>query len=459
MLRIYDTRARQVEEIEADRAVRMYTCGPTVYRHAHVGNLRTYVLSDLIRRVLERRRVRVVACRNITDVGHLVEDPSGDGEGTDEDKVVAQALAEGRSPRELARHYEDAFVADTAALNLRPPEHAPRASETVDLMIELIARLVERGHAYTAPDGSVFFDVQSFPSYGEISGNRLDALRPAHRIEAVDPRKRFHADWALWKPGDGELTWDTPWGRGFPGWHVECSAMSLRFLGSRFDLHLGGIDLRFPHHEDERAQSNAATGHEVVRHWVHGEHLLFDGRKMAKSTGNVVLLSDVVAAGLDPLAVRLAFLEHRYRQQLNLTWDTLRAADRTVRRWRARVAEWSESPSAPMAAAYAERVESAFDDDLDTPAALRILRELERDETVAPGAKFETFLHLDQVLALDLSSEIGKPKVLPPGAAELLAARERARESGDWAASDRLRDELAEMGVRVSDTPEGQIWA
>ncbi|TDD47129.1 cysteine--tRNA ligase [Nonomuraea terrae] len=459
MLRIYDTRARQVEEIEADRAVRMYTCGPTVYRHAHVGNLRTYVLSDLIRRVLERRRVRVVACRNITDVGHLVEDPSGDGEGTDEDKVVAQARAEGRSPRELARFYEDAFVADTAALNLRPPEHAPRASETVDLMIELIAQLVERGHAYTVPDGSVFFDVQSFPSYGEISGNRLDALRPAHRIEAVDPRKRFHADWALWKPGDGELTWDAPWGRGFPGWHVECSAMSLRFLGSRFDLHTGGIDLRFPHHEDERAQSNAATGHEVVRHWVHGEHLLFDGRKMAKSTGNVVLLSDVVAAGLDPLAVRLAFLEHRYRQQLNLTWDTLRAADRTVRRWRARVAEWSESPSAPMATAYAERVEAAFDDDLDTPSALRILRELERDESVAPGAKFETFLHLDQVLALDLSSEIGKPKVLPPGAAESLAARERAREAGDWAASDRLRDELAEMGVRVSDTPEGQIWA
>ncbi|MFI7617972.1 cysteine--tRNA ligase [Nonomuraea terrae] len=459
MLRIYDTRARQVEEIEADRAVRMYTCGPTVYRHAHVGNLRTYVLSDLIRRVLERRRVRVVACRNITDVGHLVEDPSGDGEGTDEDKVVAQARAEGRSARELARFYEDAFVADTAALNLRPPEHAPRASETVDLMIELIAQLVERGHAYTVPDGSVFFDVQSFPSYGEVSGNRLDALRPAHRIEAVDPRKRFHADWALWKPGDGELTWDAPWGRGFPGWHVECSAMSLRFLGPRFDLHTGGIDLRFPHHEDERAQSNAATGHEVVRHWVHGEHLLFDGRKMAKSTGNVVLLSDVVAAGLDPLAVRLAFLEHRYRQQLNLTWDTLRAADRTVRRWRARVAEWSESPSAPMATAYAERVEAAFDDDLDTPSALRILRELERDESVAPGAKLETFLHLDQVLALDLSSEIGKPRVLPPGAAELLAARERAREGGDWAASDRLRDELAEMGVRVSDTPEGQIWA
>jgi cysteinyl-tRNA synthetase len=428
----------------------MYTCGPTVYRYAHVGNLRTYLLSDLIRRVLERRRTRVLACQNITDVGHLTD--SG------VDKVVEQTQAEGRSVRELARFYEDAFRHDTAALNLRPPEHMPRASETIELMIELIAKLIEKGHAYVVPDGSVFFDVRTFPTYGEISGNRLDALRPAHRVESVDPRKRFHADWALWKPAEGELTWETPWGRGFPGWHVECSAMSLRFLGAPFDLHTGGIDLRFPHHEDERAQSNAAAGQEVVRHWVHGEHLLFDGRKMAKSTGNVVLLSDVMAAGLDPLAVRMAFLEHRYRQQMNLTWDTLRAADRTVRRWRARVAEWAESPSAPMASAYVERVEAAFADDLDTPGALRVLRELERDESVAPGAKFESFLHLDQVLALDLSTDVGKVPVLPPEAGELLEARARAREAKDWKEADRLRDELAALGVRVSDTPEGQTW-
>ncbi|SDI78956.1 cysteine--tRNA ligase [Nonomuraea jiangxiensis] len=451
MLRIYDTRARQVEEIAAGRALRIYTCGPTVYRHAHVGNLRTYLMSDLIRRVLELRRVRVLACRNITDVGHLSD------QGVD--KVVAQAQAEERSVRELARSYEDAFVADTSALNLRPPEHSPRASETIELMVELIAKLIERGNAYAVPDGSVFFDVRTFPTYGEISGNRVDALKPAHRIDAVDPRKRFHADWALWKPADGELSWETPWGRGFPGWHVECSAMSLRYLGARFEIHTGGIDLRFPHHEDERAQSDSVAGHEVVRHWVHGEHLLFDGRKMAKSTGNVVLLSDVVAAGLDPLAVRLAFLEHRYRQQLNLTWDTLRAADRTLRRWRSRVAGWAESVSEPMAAGQVQRMEAAFEDDLDTPSALRILRELERDESVPPGAKFEAFLHVDQVLALDLSTEIGRAPTLPAGAGELLTARERARATQDWAASDRLRDELAERGVHVSDTPEGQTWS
>ncbi|MGP3957583.1 cysteine--tRNA ligase [Nonomuraea sp. 3N208] len=450
MLRIYDTRTRQVEELAVGRAVRMYSCGPTVYRYAHVGNLRTYLLSDLIRRVLERRRTRVLACQNITDVGHLTD--------AGVDKVVEQAQAEGRSVRELARFYEDAFRNDTAALNLRPPEHTPRASETIELMIELIAKLIEKGHAYVVPDGSVFFDVRTFPTYGEISGNRLDALKPAQRMDAVDPRKRFHADWALWKPAEGELTWETPWGRGFPGWHVECSAMSLRYLGASFDIHTGGIDLRFPHHEDERAQSNAAAGQEVVRHWVHGEHLLFDGRKMAKSTGNVVLLSDVVADGLDPLAVRMAFLEHRYRQQMNLTWDTLRAADRTVRRWRARVAEWAESPSAPMASAYVARVEAAFADDLDTPEALRVLRELERDESVAAGAKFESFLHVDQLLGLDLSTDIGKVRVLPPGAGELLEARARAREAKDWMEADRLRDELSALGVRVSDTPDGQTW-
>ncbi|MEV4398113.1 cysteine--tRNA ligase [Nonomuraea sp. NPDC049607] len=427
MLRIHDTRARQVEELAGGRAVRMYTCGPAPGRRAHLGDLRTYVLSDLVRRVLERRRTRVVACRNVTDLWPL----AGEGPGPD-----------------LVRRHEDDFRSDTAALNLRPPEHSPRSSETVDAMIELIVRLVERGHAYAAPDGSVNFDVRTFPTYGEISGKRLDDVKPG------EP-----SGWALWLPADDDQGRDAPWGRGLPGPHVECSAMSLRHLGERIDLHLGDAGLRFPHHEDVRAQSDAATGHEVVRHWVHGGSLLFDGREPAGSTGNVVLLPDVVAAGLDPLAARLAFLEHHYRQRLDLTWDVLRAADRTVRRWRARVAEWSESPSAPMASSYAERVESAFDDDLDTPAALRILRELERDESVAPGSKFETFLHLDQVLALDLSTEIGKPRGLPAGAGELLERRDRALEANDWAAADLLRDELAELGVRVTDTPEGQSWA
>jgi cysteinyl-tRNA synthetase len=457
VLRLYDTRTRQLEPIvPRGGLLRLYACGPTVYRFAHVGNLRSYLLPDLIRRVGERHRFRTIVCQNITDVGHLVDDAEIDPTG--EDKVLAQARAEGRSAADLARYYEDAFRRDTATLNILPPEHSPRATETIDLMIELIERLIAKGHAYVAADGSVFFAARSFPSYGEISGNRLDALKPGHRVEGVDERKRFHADWALWKRSDRDMTWGSPWGRGFPGWHIECSAMSLRFLGEHIDVHTGGIDLRFPHHEDERAQSGAATGHEVVRHWVHGEHLLFDGRKMAKSTGNVVLLSDVADAGLDPLAVRLAFLEHRYRQQMNLTWETLRAADRTLRRWRTRVAEWAEQPSAPMSAEHAARAATALDDDLDTPQALRVLRELERDESVSPGARFETFLHLDRVLALDLSAEIGRhgPPPLPPGAAELLDQRAQAREARDWAGSDRLREELTALGVKVVDTPEGQ---
>ncbi|GAA3682975.1 cysteine--tRNA ligase [Nonomuraea antimicrobica] len=429
MVRIHDTRARQVEELAAGRAVRMSTCGPAVHRRAHVGDLRDHLLPDLIRRVLESRRTRVVVCRNITDVGR----PSGAGE----------------IPPKLARLHEDAFSSDAAALNLRPPEHTPRASETVDLTIELIAKLVERGHAYAVPDGPVYFDARTFPSYGEISGD-------PHPGEAAEPGRRGQADWALWRPGAGELTWESPWGRGSPGWHAQCSAMSLRFLGPRFELHTGGVGLRFPHHEAERAQSDAVAGHEVARHWVHGEQVLFDERD---SGGVVPPLSDVVSAGLDPLAVRLAFLEHRYRQRMDLTWDTLRAADRTLWRWRSRVAEWAESVSAPLSQAHVDRVESAFDDDLDTPAALAILRELEDDGSVAPGAKFETFLHVDQVLALDLSIEIGKARVLPPGASELLEARARARSAEDWAESERLRGELAELGVRVSDTPGGQSWA
>ncbi len=464
MLRLYDTRTRQVEPIEAAvrGGLRVYTCGPTVYRSAHVGNLRSYLLADLIRRTAERGQLTVVSCQNITDVGHLADDNETDPDG--EDKIIAQARAEGRGALDVARHYEAEFRADCGALNIRPADATPRASESIELMIELISKLLEAGHAYPTAAGSVYFAARSFPSYGELSGNRLANLRPGHRTEGqVDPDKRFHADWALWKaaPAGRELTWAAPWGTGFPGWHTECSAMSLHHLGDTIDVHTGGIDLRFPHHEDERAQSDSVTGHEVVRHWVHGEHLLFEGRKMAKSTGNVVLLGELTERGLDPLALRLAFIEHRYRQQINLTWSTLEAADATVRRWRQRVAEWANSPSRPMCAQYVTDFFGAFDDDLDTPAALRVLRALEKDSEIPPGAKFETFVYADQLLGLDLARDIGRgpPALpLPAGAAELLQARAAAREAADWPAADRLRAELGALGVSVRDTAQGQAW-
>jgi cysteinyl-tRNA synthetase len=464
VFRLYDTRLRGLTEINPARAgeLRMYACGPTVYRFAHVGNMRTFLLPDLIRRNAERHRWSVIVCQNITDVGHLADDNEPDPDG--EDKILAQARAEGKSALDIARFYEDAFWADCGALNIGKPDFAPRASESIDLMIDMIGKLIETGHAYRVGDGSVYFDARSVPDYGAISGNRLDELRPGYRFaHGVDESKRFHADWALWKaaPVGRELTWAAPWGNGFPGWHTECSAMSLKLLGDLIDIHTGGIDLRFPHHEDERAQSNSVAGHEVVRHWVHGEHVLFDGRKMAKSTGNVVLLSDVTARGHDPLAVRLAFLEHRYRQQMNLTWDTFAAADGTVRRWRELVADWANEPSKPICAEYWSRITSALDDDLDTPAALRALRELARDSEIPMGSKFETFAAADRVLALDLVSLVGKPRpapLLPDGADTKLAERAAARERKDFAAADRLRDDLAELGVNVRDTPDGQAW-
>jgi cysteinyl-tRNA synthetase len=237
--------------------------------------------------------------------------------------------------------------------------------------------------------------------------------------------------------------------------------MSLRFLGEVIDIHTGGIDLRFPHHEDERAQSNSLTGRDVVRHWVHVEHVLFEGRKMAKSTGNVVQLSDLALRGLDPLAARLAFLDHRYRQQLNLTWDTLTAADGTLRRWRDLVADWADESSRPMCADYWSAFTSALDDDLDTPAALRTLRELAKDPQIPAGSKFETFAAADRVLGLDLVSLVGRPRAraeLPAGAEQKLAERAAARARKDFGASDRLRAELAAMGVAVADTADGQTW-
>jgi cysteinyl-tRNA synthetase len=392
MFRLYDTRTRQVETIEPARRglLRMYTCGPTVYRQAHVADLRTYLIADLIRRNAERRHhIGVLTCENVADVGHLA-----DGAADEEPRE------DGRTTQELGRFHEDAFRADCSALNLRPADQSPRASESIATIIDVIAALVEAGHAYPAPDGSVYFDAGSFPSYGELARSH----------------KRFHADWPLWRgaPAEQEMTWPSPWGTGFPGWHIECSALSLHHLGDVIDVHTGAVAMCFPHHEDERAESNSAAGHEVVRHWVHGERLLFEDAAMAGPNQNVVLVADLAARGLDPLALRLAFLGHHYRQQMNLTWDALDDADRTLSRWREQVAQWAWSPSKPVHGPAATQVAAAFDDDLDTPAALRALCELEGDQDVAPGAKFETFAHADQLLGLDLARDVGRVPAQPP---------------------------------------------
>ena len=450
MLKLYETRSREVLPIEGrDGILKVYCCGPTVYRDAHVGNLRTFLLSDLISRAAALSGLNVTLIQNITDVGHMANDL--------EDKILAQSKSESLDPFIIARKYEERFHLDLQRLNIQPANSYPRASENIPLMISAIEKLIADGFAYVASDGNVYFDAQSFPTYGAISGNRLDSLKPGHRYEySEDGAKRFHADWALWKLARDrtEMIWPTPWGDGYPGWHIECSAMSIKYLGQKIDLHVGGIDLRFPHHENERAQSNALTGSETVTHWIHGEHLLFEGRKMSKSAGNVLLLQDVIDRGLDPLATRLAFLENRYRAQMDLTWASLKAAHVTLRRWRMLVQ--SGLP-------HTELIEDqdfleAINTDLDTPRALQRLRVVEKNSALTPSEKAGIFRFADQILGLDLS-RVPEKRELTEQQSQLLKQREIARAAKDFAESDRLRGVLEESGLEIQDGPQGQSWS
>jgi len=463
-IKIFDTQSRTNKEISLSNGqyARVYCCGPTVYKDAHVGNLRTFLLSDLITKLIIFNGFKVKVIQNITDVGHMGEDFEGNEVG--DDKVVAQAKKEKIDPFIIARKYEDLFHQDLARLNIEPAEVYPRASEEIEGMQELIAGLIKSSHAYVGSDKSVYFDAQTFPSYGAISGNRLDSLKPGHRYEYHDDgAKKFHADWALWKAAGDRTTmvWDSPWGIGFPGWHIECSAMSMHYLNKKVDVHIGGIDLRFPHHENERAQSNAASGDEVVDHWVHGEHLLFEGRKMSKSAGNVVLLQDVIDRGFDPLAVRLCFLENRYRSQMDLSWESIAAADTTIKRWRKKYQEWRQVQDAHVDTTAADKfiadVIADLNDDLDTPRVIVKLRSLEKDESISPMTKANIFEKLDEFFSLGIMR--GDKKVeLSDDAQKLLDARNQARQNKDFKLSDQLRDELALLKIKVSDSPEGQSW-
>lgn len=448
-MKLYDTQSRQVKEIDlSHEQISMYCCGPTVYRDAHVGNLRTFLLSDLIARVvkLNGRTPRLI--QNITDVGHMSEDFVND------DKMLEQAKLEKIDPYEVARKYEQRFHTDLAALNIEPAAAYPRASESIEMMLALIQKLIDAGFAYVGSDSSVYFSAQNFPSYGAISGNKLESLKPGHKHDTTeDSAKRFHADWALWKAaGDRtQMVWQSPWGKGFPGWHIECSAMSLDLLAGHIDIHIGGIDLRFPHHENERAQSNALIDYEAVDLWVHGEHLLFEGKKMSKSSGNVVLLSDVIARGIDPLAIRLCFLENKYRSQMDLTWNSIEAANETLKRWRSKMAQWGAGDSI----AIDSEIEIALNNDLDTSRAVLRLREIEKSEIENKSAIFR---YADQVLGLDLSRPI-EEKILSQEMKLLLEQRDLARKEKRWADSDALRIQLEALGLEIKDTPEGQIWS
>ncbi len=451
LLTIYDTLTREVKEIKQSGSIlTMYCCGPTVYRDAHVGNLRTFLLSDLIHRALLQQGLKVKLIQNITDVGHMSEDIAA------EDKMLQQARLEARDPFEIARGYEELFHKDLQRLNILPATAYPRASETIELMQQNIAKLIADGFAYATEAGSVYFDSRSYDSYGAISGNRLDSLKPGHRYEFSDEGdKKFHADWALWKAAGArtEMIWDSPWGFGFPGWHIECTAMSLSLLDGHVDVHVGGIDLRFPHHENERAQSNSIIGSEAVDLWVHGEHLLFEGRKMSKSANNVVLVQDLIERDLDPLALRLCLLENRYRAQMDLTWAALEAANTTLRRWRTSMSAWGDS----SVAKEDTEISTAIAKDLDTPRAILRLRTIEKDSQLSNQDKRAIFIYADQVLGLDLMrAVINKP--LSQQQQNLLNERAQARGSKNWKLSDQLRDQLLAQGISINDGPDGQSW-
>jgi cysteinyl-tRNA synthetase len=456
-MRLYNTLTREVDEVRPvdDGHVTMYTCGPTVYRFAHLGNLRTFMLGDLIRRGLEFEGYRVTQVMNITDVGHMTDEASENAV----DKMQLAVEDEGLPPLEIARKYTDAVFADARAVGISDADIVPKATDHIPAMIELTQTLIDRGHAYVVDSGSVYYDVTSFPGYGKLSGNTLDHLREGHRDLEADPRKRHAADFALWKAaGEGRLMkWDSPWGQGFPGWHIECSAMSMQYLSDRFDIHTGGSDLRFPHHEDEIAQSEGAVGHEVVSIWVHGGHLRQSGLKIAKSTGNVVRVPDLLERGLDPLAFRWLTFQTRYRSEMDFTWDAMEAADQRVRQLRRRVADWG-TPAASLgdaARAFEERFRAEVADDLHLPGAVAVVNELTASADVADAEKPALLRSWDAVLGLDLGRDARSAWEPDETTLALIAERDAARAAKDYATSDRLRERLAGLGLEVMDTPDG----
>jgi cysteinyl-tRNA synthetase len=461
-IRLYNSLTRRVDPLEpiTHGRVTIYTCGSTVYRYAHIGNLRTYLFGDLLRRTLEYLGNEVLYVKNITDVGHMRE--------TGEDPILLAAEVEGKSPSEIADFYTNAWLEDERLLNIRLPDVLPKATDHVAEMLSLTADLIDKELAYEV-EGNVYYDVSAFPPYGQLSGQRVEALRAGHRVE-IETDKRDPEDFALWKRAEPGrvMKWQSPWGEGFPGWHIECSAMSMKYLGDRFDIHTGGIDLKFPHHEDEIAQSEGAMGHRVVSTWMHGEFLTLDDAKMARSVGNVIRVTDLPSKGFQPLDFRYLALTAHYRSKLGFTYDAMQAAASGLRRLRRAVSEGAgdgggtepDLAAEPMAA-YRSRFVEAISDDLAMPKAIAVAHAVAAADNLTPAERRALLLDFDRVLGLDLEAlaEPATPadRALPAGAAKLLERRAIARAAQDYPTSDALRKELAALGVEVRDTPGGQV--
>ena len=450
-LEVFNTlgRRRQPFKPRNDGQVLMYTCGPTVYKYSHIGNFRTYLMSDFWVRALQYLGYDVTQTENITDVGHLLDDAD-----TGRDKVLESAQAEGKTPEEIADYYTQAFREDAAMLRIRPPDHTPRATEFVPQMIEFVTRLMEKGHAYEA-GGNVYYDVLSKPDYPKLSGNTIEQLQAGYRME-VDPQKRHPADFSLWRAaGPRRLqVWDSPWGKGFPGWHIECSVMSLHHFPDGFDIHTGGVDLVFPHHEDEIAQSEPIAGEGFVNYWIHGDHLDLEGRKMAKSAGNIVRVGTLRDQGYDPLAFRYAYLFARYRSKVHFNDETLESAARGLASIRQRAAELPSAEPADSEAArgFESEFVAALKDDLNLTRVPDLIQRVLKAE-MAGGEKRTLLERWDQVLQLDLTR--AESVEVPADVMELVERREKARADRQWDAADRLRDEIAAKGWSVEDTAGG----
>ncbi|MDP1818677.1 MAG: cysteine--tRNA ligase [Acidimicrobiales bacterium] len=464
-LRLYDTRTRSVRTFEASAppAVGIYTCGPTVYAPQHLGNMRSQLVPDVLRRVLLAAEYEVTYVTNITDVGHLVSDAD---EG--EDKVEQAAAASGRTATEIAAHWTEQWATDRARLGCLEPDVLPKAASHIDEQIAMVEALERLGHTYVLDDG-VYFDVASHPRYAEFAHLDLAELATSGRVERVE-EKRHPADFALWKrtaPGVvRQQEWDSPWGRGFPGWHIECSAMATRYLGSRFDIHTGGVDHVRVHHTNEVAQSECALDvHPWVGWWVHTEFLDLGGAKMSKSKGDVLVVDTLVERGLDPLAFRYFTLQAHYRQQQAFTFEAVQAADTALRRLIGHAVAARDAGGAvtdpERVDAYRRRFWAALGDDLNTSQALAVASEASKADDLGPAERWAVLADADRVLGFGLA-DARSPLPDDSGSDEridgLVAERESARAARDFATADRVRAELAAEGVEIVDTPTGPTW-
>lgn len=483
-IHLFNSRSHKLELFEPIAAdqVGIYTCGPTVYGYAHLGNLRSYLFADGLRRTLEYLGFATKHVMNITDVGHLTND---DDEG--EDKVELAAKKEGKTAWEIASFYTDAFLADTAQLNILKPHIISKATAHIPEQIALIEQLEAKGYTYQIADG-VYFDTSKFEGYGPMSGQPLEDLLSGARVEP-NPDKRNPADFALWKLSDGagdtsevnglvssevkeahphrQMEWDSPWGVGFPGWHIECSAMSTKYLGQPFDIHTGGVDHLFPHHTDEIAQSEAAAGVPLANYWLHGEFMTVGNAKMAKSIGNTYTLQDAIDRGYEPLAFRYLMLGVHYRKPINFTWESLSSAQQGLNNLRALVrqlpspsGDTSEVNGLVSSEVKEDEIEQEFRsriaDDLGLPQALALLWEVLKSQR-SDSQKAAAVAQWDQVLGLGLATELGRQEEIPADVETLAQQREQARQAGDYQKADQLRQHIEEAGYTVRDTANGPV--